>query len=92
MTQERKIVFDVSDIVNIRVVCLNSKCHGETMCPLGGKYRIPAECPYCESDWHKSHGGSNTPEMQLVKALRNIQLQSNPPAMLRFEMDFPEAG
>ncbi len=84
MTQESKIVFDISDISNIRVVCLDPGCLGEIMCPLGSKYRIPRECPYCETQWVTN--GSDTAEMQLVKALRNVQLQSNSRTKLRFEI------
>ena len=80
-------MFDISDIVNIRVVCLNPDCQGETMRPLGSKYRIPEKCPYCETEW--AGNGSNTIEVQQVKALRNVQLQSNPKTQLRFEINLP---
>lgn len=87
MTQETRIVFDLSDIVNIRLVCANPECGGETMCPLGSKYQIPEKCPYCPERWITN--GSDTPEAKLVKAMRHVQLQSNPPVELRFEMRLP---
>ena len=90
MTQESKIVFDISDISNIRVVCLKPECLGEIMCPLGSKYRIPEECPYCGESWVTN--GSDTADMRLVEALRYVQRQSDPTTRLRFEMDLPRGS
>ena len=38
--QTRYLVFDLSDIVNIRIVCANLDCRGETMCPLDTDYKM----------------------------------------------------
>jgi len=85
MTQESKIVFDLSDIVNIRLVCANPGCRGGTMCPLDADYKIPGSCPYCGDSWERN--GSDTPEKQLVAALRRVRNLDGPPVLMKFEMD-----
>ena len=84
MTQEAKIVFDVSDIVNIRITCANPACRGETMCPLNADYKIPSACPYCGDTWERN--GSDTPQKQLVTALRRVRNLDNPLVLMKFEM------
>ena len=88
MTQEAKIVFDLSDIVHVRIECKTAECRGELLLPLraGGEVFVPEECcPYCKTPWNGS--GQRLPEFGFIGNLRTLMRRKDAPFRLKFEMD-----
>ena len=47
MVKEIRIVFEPSDIVSLRIVCVN--CDGEIVYPLTAAFKPAIQCPHCRS-------------------------------------------
>ena len=54
MTQETKIIFDLSDLTHIRVQCSSSLCQKEISFEFDSGHLIPKHCPYCGEAWVNS--------------------------------------
>lgn len=88
MTQETKIVFDLSDIVHVRIECKEASCGGELLVPLktDDLVFLPEDCcPYCKRPWNGS--GQRRPEFGFITALRSLAGVKDSPFRLKFEMD-----
>ena len=82
MVQEKRIVFEVGDIIRVRVQC--TKCKGEVTCLLSGKHTISVECPHCQRSWRQSSGSL---ESETVRVLKNLLMQDKSPVQLSFEIN-----
>ena len=50
MVKETRIIFELGDILQMRIVC--SHCRGEVVhSKLKPNYRLPANCPNCNEEW-----------------------------------------
>ncbi len=92
MVKETRIVFEVKDIIGIRIRC--NECLGEVVLKLPGD-RIPSHCPICERLLVPS---DITPEarrkstvFEMVHALRVWSRDTNAPVTVFLEFDGDEA-
>ena len=88
MTLEAKIVFDLSDISRIRVVC--SRCGAEhTYPPQPPKdtvANVPAQCGGCGTTWDRWERERKL--LTLIRALVEVPCEQ-PTVSLRIEIDDP---
>ena len=90
MTKEQRILFELSDLKAVRLVC--RKCKWETHFPivLGERAYLPSDCPHC----HVSLGADNGPNTlvgEFLKFLNAIlEKDESLTISLKFEMDDEE--
>ena len=53
MTRERRIIFDLNDIVAVRIGCAHKDCGGETVISLNSDKAglLPNGCTVCNRSW-----------------------------------------
>ena len=89
MTKEAKIVFDLSEISKVRIVCV--RCKAEFAYPLGPSdeviSRLSLECPGCGYVWKEKIQC----ECDFLKLLRELvsDQRNDPLVHLRIEIDDP---
>ena len=88
MTQETKIVFDLDDITNIRVICGTEDCGGEIVIPVEGGKSAPHECPCCLTRWR--NGGANS-EFEFISTLRHLAGKLGGKIKLKLEINRPDS-
>lgn len=90
MTKERRIIFDLNDIVSIRVKCV--KCKGETVLDLTDRKTqyLPAECSSCHVNRHNPMVESS--DAALVRLVSGHRIEDEKSVRLLFELndDGPE--
>ncbi len=91
MVIEHKLVFDLGDILRVRLDCADSDCIGEVVVPLKGTggNGIPEKCPSCGKLWTSPNHGT-LPEVDLLKKIRTFISDPSPRINMRFEMDEDE--
>ena len=90
MTKERRIIFDLNDIVAIRVKCV--KCKGESILDLSERTAqyLQSGCQVCNSNWFNPR--DETPESILVRLISGHRTEDEKSIRLLFELndDGPE--
>lgn len=87
MTQEAKIIYDLSDITGIRLVCTNTKCDCEVVRRPSSMVDLTSRCPECGTSWDC---GVITEAQKIVLAISRIVSYKNMPVNLRLEMNVPD--
>lgn len=86
MTKETRLIFDLSDISAIKLVCANEDCGSELTLPPNLWYKLPKQCPHCDDSW--DHGTLRECAV-LTTAISRILKHVGAPVELRFEMHLP---
>ena len=84
MTKEKRIIFELNDLVAIRIKCV--KCKGETILDLGKRTTqyLPSGCSVCNSTWYNPRDDS--PEATLVELISGHRIEDEKSIRLRFEL------
>ena len=84
MTKEKRIIFDLNDLVSIRVKCI--KCKGETILDLRKRTTqyLPNGCSVCNSTW--SNPRDEPPEATLVELISGHRIENEKSIRLLFEL------
>ena len=89
MTKETKIVFSLSDINCIRLVCTTDDCGEPVYFSLRKFTKAPQACPHCGEIW--AWNGSTIKELVFVSRFRELlkDLDDNkkPRAVIQFEIE-----
>ena len=93
MAKETRIIFDPTDIRNIRIVC--STCKGGAVLPLAKTmdFKLPHNCPHCRAGWFDGLGSYDSiigATYQLLKAVHYLHsepVDEKVPLTVRFEID-----
>ena len=85
MTLETRLVFELEDIKNIRIVCSNEQCQGEIALPPRNKMALPDQCPHCGKSWEKTIS-----ERRLLAAINTFLELEKSPLRLKFESAFQD--
>ena len=85
---EKKIIFSLSDIREVRVGC--SRCDGEVIVPVAGdRPTILVGGPHCGEEWNRN---GTLSEFDFLSHLRQIVRLPEPrPVKLRFEIVDPDS-
>ena len=85
MTKEHRILFELSDLNNVRIVC--RKCGGETLFPVSGERRYPPDrCPHCGESLGIVR--AIDPVGKFIAAMQGLVAnESNLKVKLKFEME-----
>ena len=88
--KERRIIFDLNDIVSIRAKCV--KCKGEVVLDLseGTTQYLPNGCSACNGNWFNPR--DEPPEAALVRLISGHRIEDEKSIRLLFELndDGPE--
>lgn len=87
MVKETRIIFDVNDVVKIRIVC--TQCKAEAVYPgrsNDSKTTLALNCPGCGATWAAAPGCVH-PVRQLFDILRTIKTPDDHNMKLRFEIE-----
>ena len=89
MVKEKRILFEVGDIVSIRIQC--RKCDGSIVQPANKGSLRPDSCPLCGVVW--TPPSSDIAADRLIQAFRDV-LDQDTPIRVRLELndDSVEAG
>ena len=88
MMKERRIIFDLNDIVSIRVKCV--KCKGEAVLDLseGTTQYLRDGCPVCNGNWFNPR--DEPPEAILVRLISGHRIEDEKSIRLLFELNDDE--
>lgn len=84
MVQEKRIVFDLTDITMVRHRC--SKCKGEVTHRLSADDKIPMQCPLCKLGWDLSMDLLER-HIRVLQDMRWLLAIKSPLVELKFEID-----
>lgn len=91
MTQETRIIFELTDIKAVRHQC--PKCQGELVHQIGELDPLkdfPKQCPLCRAMWGDYENPLFERYCSFLDALKKITEIPNPAIRLRFEIDWEE--
>ena len=75
MNREKRVIYDLDDILAIRIRCNNNQCGQEHLIKLGnGRGSVPVNCPSCLQAWRIA--GQN-PEPYVVRLFETLILMRN---------------
>ena len=85
MVKETRIVFELKDIISVRVQC--GSCNNEVVLKLNAdacQPNIPLVCPHCQRSW-RSAGGSVLAQQFIAELHRELR-QTNGPFKFLLEL------
>ena len=87
MDRETRIIFDLSGLTKLRVVCRG--CTGEILYPIAGPRLLPlGACPHCQQDWGFVRG-TDLASQYIVLMQKVIDVRDSLKADLKFEIQEP---
>ncbi len=90
MVQETRIIFDLSDLSVVRLVCALGDCDGEVILRLVGIQqtdtivKTPLQCPRCGREWQL--GQRAEAANRLLRAIQAAMDWPSPSVKIRFEI------
>lgn len=88
MVFEKRILFEVGDVVAMRAVC--GGCEGEIIwTPKNTTNGLPFKCPFCDQQWKDDYHTLWQLSEQFITLLRNDGKNRKTSFRLRFEINKP---
>ena len=87
MVKQTRIIFEVGDVVNLRIRC--NTCKREIVQKISAEREIQVACPLCNTPW-KSTGSGATATERLFIALHDVLAQDSVPLTILMELDDTE--
>ena len=90
MIKQKRILFDLSDIVELELVCNNilnddgERCHQKVTLSLDVDHELPDSCPFCRKMWPV--GRERFPGAEIVRQIKVLRT-GNPIVTLQFHID-----
>jgi len=91
MVKEKRIIFEVNDLVALRYQCGSKDCSQEMLLRLDNGGSIPYQCPSCRRQWYDRTSEIN-PIPHLLDLLRLLHddNRNSPPVKVKFELHDPD--
>ena len=92
MNREKRVIFEVGDIVAVRVQCNNGNGDQEVLINLGnGGGFVPYECPTCNQPWRIKDQIPSPPAVRLVETLIEMRGEKRGAADLPVRLEYRDS-
>lgn len=73
MAKERRIIFDLGEVVAVRLRCRSEKCTEETVLRLDRQRTLPMKCPLCNEPWASfPNNRRHSPELDWIYQTQRV--------------------